>query len=92
MDNAIILNLLESVLGKGHNTSKGNTAFKCPLCNHHKPKLEIQVNTNEKGENPYHCWVCNAKGKKLSTLFAKINVPANKMEELKLLVQPGKTI
>lgn len=92
MDNAIILNLLESVLGKSHNTSKGNAAFKCPLCNHHKPKLEIQVNTNEKGENPYHCWVCNAKGKKLSTLFAKINVPANKMEELKLLVQPGKTI
>jgi hypothetical protein len=92
MDNTILLNLLESVLGKSHNTSKGNAAFKCPLCNHHKPKLEIQLNTNEKGENPYHCWLCNARGKKISALFNKIQVPINKIEELKLIVQPGKTI
>jgi DNA primase len=93
MDNNVLLNLLESVLGKGISTSKGNYAFKCPFCNHHKNKLEINLNTNEKGENPYHCWTCiNTKGKKISTLFKKLKVPSNKLYELNLIIQPGKTI
>jgi DNA primase len=92
MDNIILLNLLESILGKGTATSKGNYSFKCPFCNHHKNKLEINLNTNEKSENPWHCWVCNIKGKKLKNLFTQLKTTPNKIQELQLLIQPGKTI
>ena len=46
MENAALIVLLESILGKGQSTSKGNYAFNCPLCTHHKPKLEINLKTN----------------------------------------------
>jgi DNA primase len=90
MENAALLVLLESVLGAGHKTSRGNHAFKCPFCQHHKNKLEINVVTNEKSENPWHCWVCEAKGKTIRSLFKSIKVPANKVAELNMIVVPGK--
>lgn len=82
MDNLLLLNCLESVLGKGKKTSKGNYAFVCPFCKHHKPKLEIRLAIDKKGENPYHCWVCETKGLKLSTLFNKTKVSREKLSEL----------
>ncbi len=90
MENAALLVLLESVLGSSHKTSKGNYAFTCPFCHHHKPKLEINLRTTEKKENPWHCWVCGAKGKTLRALFKKIEAPQNKIKELNLLVVPSK--
>jgi DNA primase len=90
MENAALLVLLESVLGASHKTSRGNHAFKCPFCQHHKNKLEINVVTNEKSENPWHCWVCEAKGKTIRSLFKSIKVPANKVAELNMIVVPGK--
>ena len=48
MDNILLLNCLESVLGKGKKSSSGNYAFNCPFCNHHKPKLEVKLQTNLK--------------------------------------------
>ena len=90
MENAALLVLLESVLGAGHKTSRGNYAFKCPFCQHHKNKLEINVVTNEKSENPWHCWVCEAKGKTIRSLFKSTKVPANKIAELNMIVVPGK--
>jgi DNA primase len=80
--------LLESVLGSSSKTSKGNYAFTCPFCHHHKPKLEINLRTNEKKENPWHCWVCGTKGKTLRVLFRKIEAPQNKVKELNILVVP----
>jgi len=44
----VLLGLVESVLDKGKNTSRGNYAFHCPFCHHHKPKLEINLETNSK--------------------------------------------
>ena len=32
MENAALIVLLESILGKGQSTSKGNYAFNCPKC------------------------------------------------------------
>ena len=90
MENAALLILLESVLGKGQRTSKGNYAFKCPFCTHHKKKLEINAVTTAKKENPWHCWVCEAKGKTIKSLFKQINVPANKIAELNLAIVPSK--
>lgn len=88
MDNPILLELLESVLGKGIATAKNNYAFHCPVCNHHKKKLEIKLNTNDKGENAYHCWVCSPplKGKTINSLFKKLNVSKDKLYELRSII------
>jgi DNA primase len=90
MENAALLILLESVLGTGTKTSRGNYSFKCPFCQHHKNKLEINCITNEKKENPWHCWVCEAKGKTIKSLFKSVKAPANKVAELNMIVVPGK--
>jgi DNA primase len=88
-ENEALIILLESVLGKGHHTSKGNYAFHCPLCTHHKPKLEVNLKTNSKKENPWHCWICDSKGKTIRSLFKAIKAPSNKLSELKFIIQPG---
>ena len=90
MENAALLILLESVLGQGHKTSRGNYSFKCPFCTHHKNKLEINCITNAKSENPWHCWVCEAKGKTIKSLFKNAKVPSNKVAELNMIIAPGK--
>jgi DNA primase len=90
MENAALLILLESVLGTGNKTSRGNYSFKCPFCTHHKNKLEINCITNAKSENPWHCWVCEAKGKTIRSLFKNAKIPANKVAELNIIIAPGK--
>jgi len=86
MVNGILLGLVQSVLGKGNATSKGNYAFHCPLCNHRKPKLEINLVPTSKNENPWHCWACDAKGKTISSLFKTIKVEKNKYSELNFIL------
>jgi len=90
MENTALLFLTESVLGKGQSTSKGNYAFKCPFCTHHKNKMEVNLRTTAKRENFWHCWVCGAKGKTLLALFKKVKAPKDKIDELNLLVIPTK--
>jgi len=90
MENLVLVNLLENVLGKSKPTSKGNHSFHCPFCNHHKPKLEINVFTNEKKENPWHCWVCNTKGKSIYSLFKAMKVDRSKIEQLDVIIIPSK--
>ena len=41
---------------------------------------------NLKGENPWHCWVCNAKGKTLVGLFKKIKTVPDKISELRSIL------
>jgi DNA primase len=91
MENAALLILLESVLGPGDKTSRGNYAFKCPFCTHHKNKLEINAVTNEKNENPWHCWVCEAKGKTVKSLLKLMKVSASKFTELNMIITPTGT-
>jgi len=76
----ILLNLIESVLGKSYPKARNNYAFKCPNgCHHSKPKLEINLTTQQ-----WACWICNDfKGKKLVNLFKKLKVPSEKIQELK---------
>jgi DNA primase len=87
MVNQLLISLTDSVLGKGHSTARNNQAYKCPFCNHHKQKLEVNFTENNKGENPWHCWVCNKKGKKLATLFKQVEAPYEKLVELSSLVK-----
>jgi len=89
--NNTLLDLLNRVLGEeGKYTSNGNYSYHCPICNHHKRKLEINLETNEKGENPWHCWTClETKGKTVKSLFKKLEVAPDKNNELKLILRPG---
>ena len=86
MVNELLVNLVDSVLGEGKRTARGNKAYHCPYCNHHKPKLEINFSQNKKGYNPWHCWVCNKKGSRVSSLFKKSGASPEKFEELKKLI------
>jgi DNA primase len=87
MLNQQLIALVNSVLGTGKPTSKGNYAYNCPFCNHHKPKLEINFTENEKGENPWHCWACDKKGKKIQLLFKSVKASPSKVAELKTIVK-----
>jgi DNA primase len=87
MINNALLNTVNSVLGNGKKTSNNNYAYKCPFCNHHKQKLEVNLSPNSKGDTPWHCWVCNAKGKTLLGLFKKIKVLPDKIVELKSILK-----
>jgi DNA primase len=87
MVNQALVATINSVLGTGKSTSKGNFAYHCPFYNHHKPKLEVNLSENEKGEHPWHCWVCDKRGKSLVKLFKLIEATAEKINELKSLVK-----
>ena len=87
MLNQTLIALVNSVLGTGKSTARGNYAYHCPFCNHHKPKLEVNFTENKKGENPWHCWACDRKGKKIYQIFKHIQVPSNTMAELRSIVK-----
>jgi DNA primase len=91
MEYQLLLTGLESVLGKGHKTSKDNYSFHCPFCNHSKRKLEIDLHTNEKGENRFACWVCGTRGKSIHSLLKQIKVPVDQAAPILKLVPRGQT-
>ena len=72
MVNELLVNLVNSTLGTGKRTSRGNQSYTCPFCHHHKPKLEINFTENDKGENKWACWACSKRGKTLKSLFKQI--------------------
>lgn len=83
MDYLILLGALETVLGKGSKRSEDNYAFHCPFCHHRKPKLEVNLHTNEKGENHFACWTCMVRGKSIRSLLTQMKLPRE--EALKVL-------
>lgn len=87
MTNNALVFLIDSVLGKSKSTSRGNRAYHCPECKHHKLKLEINLEETSTHFQFYQCWVCGFKGKKLSTLFKKLEVDSSKISQLRLLVK-----
>ena len=76
-----VITLLESVLGKGKINANDNVAFHCPFCHHNKKKMEVNIVTQY-----WHCWVCNAAGRKLTVLFRKLNVQREKISKLVKLI------
>lgn len=74
MEYAYLLSSLEEILGKGSKRSRDNHAFYCPFCHHQKKKLEINLHTSDRGENPWNCWVCGTKGKTISSLLSQMKV------------------
>jgi hypothetical protein len=76
-----LLTLLESVLGKSKKTSGDNYAFYSPFVDHYKPKLEINIRLNSKGDNPWHCWISDEKGKTIKSLLKKLRVSKSTWDE-----------
>lgn len=90
MDNSqLLLGALETVLGKSVKRARNNYAFHCPECNHRKPKLEIDVQTNEKGENPFACWVCGFRGKTVFSLVRQLKLPSEQATNITKYVKKG---
>ena len=85
MINQLLVTLVNSVLGTGKQTARGNMAYKCPSCNHHKPKLEVNFTESKEGHNPWHCWVCGKKGKSISYLLRIAGASQDKINEAKSL-------
>lgn len=92
MSSNILLGFIENVLGKSHKRARENYAFTCPKCNHHKPKLEVNLHTNEKGENPFECWVCGFKGRTIKSLLKQLQVPAEQAYEILKYVRKGEEV
>ena len=82
MSNFPIITLLETVLGKGRISTNDNVAFNCPFCHHHKKKLEVNIISQH-----WHCWVCNAAGRKLPLLLKRLNVDRTKISQLTVMLE-----
>jgi hypothetical protein len=87
MENTALIYLIDSILGQGKSTSKGNKAYHCPECKHHKLKLEVNFDETSPHFQSYNCWTCGFKGKRLTTLFKKLDVNPDKISQLRLLVK-----
>ena len=87
MVNELLVNLVNGVLGTGKRTARGNQAYTCPFCHHHKPKLEVNFTENSEGVNQWACWSCGKKGKSIKSLFKQVQVDASYFQELSKLVK-----
>lgn len=87
MVNEFLVNLVNPILGEGTRTARGNIAYYCPFCSHHKKKLEINFTENKEGAHYWHCWFCNSRGRTLYSLFKKLDVPYETLIELKSLIK-----
>jgi len=64
-----IITILDSTLGVGSSLKGNEQAHHCPFCNHHKKKLQVNLDTQR-----WHCWVCDSKGRSIYSLLRKLNV------------------
>jgi DNA primase len=87
MINYDLLSLVEKVIGKGRRTSGNNYSFFSPFISHYKPKLEIDLTVNNNGENPWHCWVSNAKGRSIVSLFKKVKAGKQYLDDLNKILK-----
>ena len=76
-DKSVIVNILDEILGVGTSLKGNEQAHYCPFCHHHKKKLQINLDTQQ-----WHCWVCDAKGRKIQTLLRKLQVDSSKIKKI----------
>ena len=92
MDYTFLLGSIENILGKSHKRARDNYAFHCPFCNHRKPKLEINMATNEEGKNPWECWVCQTRGRTIRSLLKQLKTPREQAAEILKYLPKGAQI
>lgn len=76
-DKSTIVSVLDDVLGVGTSLKGNEQAHHCPFCHHHKKKLQVNLDTQQ-----WHCWVCDAKGKKITTLLKKLQVDSKRIRKI----------
>ena len=72
-----VITILDDVLGPGTSLKNDEQAHYCPFCHHHKKKLQINIQTQQ-----WHCWVCDAKGKRINRLLRRLHVDSRKLRKL----------
>ena len=72
-----IIALVEKLLGRSNKLRNQEYAFHCTFCNHHKKKLQINLNSFR-----WHCWVCGTGGHNLKQLFKKLKATKEQFKEL----------
>ena len=73
-----VINILDTTLGVGSSLKGNEQAHHCPFCNHHKKKLQVNLDTQR-----WHCWVCDSKGRSVQSLLRKLNVDIRDLNRLK---------
>ena len=76
-DKQNVVNILDDVLGPGTSMKNDEQAHYCPFCHHHKKKLQINLQTQQ-----WHCWVCDAKGKRIQRLLKRLHVDSHKLKKI----------
>jgi len=72
-----VVNILNDVLGVGTSMKNDEQAHFCPFCHHHKKKLQVNIKTQY-----WHCWVCDAKGRKIQRLLKRLHVDSRRLKKL----------
>ena len=72
-----VITILNDVLGPGTSMKNDEQAHYCPFCHHHKKKMQINIQTQQ-----WHCWVCDAKGKRINRLLRRLHVDSHKLRKL----------
>lgn len=72
-----VINILNDVLGVGTSMKNDEQAHHCPFCHHHKKKLQVNLKTQY-----WHCWVCDAKGRKIQRLLKRLHVDSRKLKKI----------
>lgn len=74
----IVLSILQNTLGVYHTHKNNEYAFNCPFCHHHKKKLQINIKSQK-----FHCWVCDARGSRITSLLRKLKVNGKDIQRIK---------
>ena len=73
----VVITILDTTLGVGSSLKGNEQQHHCPFCHHHKKKLQVNLDTQQ-----WHCWVCNSKGRSISSLLRKLNVDKRDLDRL----------
>jgi len=76
-DKQQVITILDEVLGVGTSMKNDEQAHYCPFCHHHKKKLQVNLKTQY-----WHCWVCDAKGRKIQRLLKRLHVDSRKLKKI----------
>lgn len=92
--NELLVNLVDSVLGRGKIKSKGNRAYICPFHSSTSEKLEINFDEHSPHFQKWECWSCpkenNSKGRTILKLLRKKGVNQYYIDELNKIIPKNK--